>query len=124
MKFLGANWRTTASAIGAGIFSLLTVLAALPLELGEIATIIPPEWKAKVVVASAAATLILRIINGAVQKDRNVTGGTTQQTVSGAVAEPGTQALVDETVIASINSGEPVTSEQRNAVRLTQRNPL
>lgn len=124
MKFLGANWRTTASAIGAGITSLLTILAALPLELGEVATIIPAEWKAKVVVAGAAATLILRIVNGMVQKDRSVTGGTTQQTVSGAVAEAGTQSLVDETIKATINSGEPVTSEQRNAVRLTQRNPL
>lgn len=116
MKLIGANWKTTVSATGAGLFSLLTILAALPYELGEIATIIPPAWKAKVAMISAAATLILRIINGLVQKDRNVTGGTTQQTASGGVAEAGTQTLVDQTVIASIQSGESVTPEQKAAV--------
>ena len=42
--------------------SLLTALAAAPYTLGEVATIIPPKWKEKVFVASAIATVILRII--------------------------------------------------------------
>jgi hypothetical protein len=51
--------------------SLLTALAAAPYTLGEVATIIPPAWKEKVFVASAIATVILRIIrdNVAVVKD-------------------------------------------------------
>lgn len=117
MKLIGANWRTSISAIGAAIFSLLTIIAALPYELGSVATIIPPEWKAKLAIVAAIAATILKVINGLVQKDKQVTGGTTMQTVNGTVADPGTRTLVDETVKATIQSGEPVTPEQRNAVR-------
>lgn len=56
---------------GAIVMSLLTALAAAPYTLGEVATIIPPAWKAKIFVVSAIATVILRIIrdNVAVVKD-------------------------------------------------------
>jgi hypothetical protein len=47
---------------GSIIMSLLTALAAAPYSLGEVATIIPPEWKQRVFVAGAIATLLLRII--------------------------------------------------------------
>lgn len=47
---------------GSIAMSLLTALAAAPYTLGEVATIIPPAWKAKIFVASAIATVILRII--------------------------------------------------------------
>jgi hypothetical protein len=47
---------------GSIIMSLLTALAAAPYTLGEVATIIPPEWKERVFVAGAIATVILRII--------------------------------------------------------------
>lgn len=47
---------------GSIVMSLLTALAAAPYTLGEVATIIPSEWKAKVFVASAIATMILRVI--------------------------------------------------------------
>ena len=47
---------------GAIVMSLLTALAAAPYTLGEVATIIPPHWKAKIFVVSAIATVILRII--------------------------------------------------------------
>lgn len=50
-------------------------------------------------------------------KDKNVTGGIKQQTTSGATAEPGTQSLVDQTVIATIKSGEAVTPEQKKAAQ-------
>jgi len=47
---------------GSIVMSLLTALAAAPYTLGEVATIIPPHWKERVFVASAIATVILRII--------------------------------------------------------------
>lgn len=55
------NWK----AVGASITSMLTMLAALPYSLGEIATIIPPNWKSKIVVAGVVATLALRFWNAA-----------------------------------------------------------
>jgi hypothetical protein len=51
--------------IAAAITSCLTMLAALPYELGEAATIIPPAWKARLVVVGLIATLILRAISSA-----------------------------------------------------------
>lgn len=47
---------------GSIIMSLLTALAAAPYSLGEVATIIPPEWKERVFVAGAIATVLLRVI--------------------------------------------------------------
>lgn len=52
------------SKLGVAVFSFLTFLAALPYELGEVATIIPPEWKARLAVTSAIAALLLRVLNG------------------------------------------------------------
>jgi hypothetical protein len=56
---------------GSIIMSLLTALAAAPYSLGEVATIIPPEWKERVFVAGAIATMLLRVIrdNGSVVKE-------------------------------------------------------
>ena len=42
--------------------SALTALSGAPYALGDVATIIPPTWKAKLFVVSAIATMILRII--------------------------------------------------------------
>jgi hypothetical protein len=63
------NWKTTFSGIAGTLTSALTVIAALPYQLGDLATLVPPEWKARVVVLGLAATTILRIINSIVQKD-------------------------------------------------------
>jgi hypothetical protein len=71
----GANWRTTVTGIGTAVFSALTVLAALPYTLGEVATVIPSEWKEKVVVISATAAFILKVWNAMASKDARV-GGT------------------------------------------------
>lgn len=54
---------------GAIVMSLLTALAAAPYTLGEVATIIPPDWKAKIFVVSAIATVILRIIRDNMQSN-------------------------------------------------------
>jgi hypothetical protein len=113
---LPANFRTTLTGIGAAVFSLLTILAALPYETGALANIFPIEWKPKIFAASAIAAVILKIWNSVVMKDKAVTGGKVQQTLTGAVADPGTQTLVDETVKASIASGEHVSEEDRRAV--------
>lgn len=63
---------------GSIIMSLLTALAAAPYTLGEVATIIPPHWKAKVFVVGAIATLILRVIrdNQSVVKESLTTADT------------------------------------------------
>ena len=50
------------SRIGAAITSALTTLAALPYQLGDVATIIPVEWKNRVVIAGLISTVILRTI--------------------------------------------------------------
>ena len=63
------NWKTTLSGIGAALTSALTVIAALPYQLGDVATLIAPEWKAKVAVAGLVATTILRVMNSIAQKD-------------------------------------------------------
>jgi hypothetical protein len=57
-----SNWKTTWSGIASAITSALTLIALAPTELGDVATIIPPEWKARVVAAGLIATFILRVI--------------------------------------------------------------
>ena len=55
--------------VAAAFTSFLTVLAALPYELGELATVFPPSWKAPIALTGAIATLILRAVgNGAPKK--------------------------------------------------------
>jgi hypothetical protein len=63
------EWKTTLSGIGAALTSTLTVIAALPYQLGDLATIIPPEYKSRVVIAGLIATTILRVMNSIAQKD-------------------------------------------------------
>lgn len=120
---LGANWKTSVSGIGSAIFALLTAVAALPYTLGDVATIIPPEYKAKVFTISAIATVALRFWNSVQQKDKSVTGGTVQQTTNFTPVEAGKQTLVDETVKATVASGETVTPEQAEAVFKQQPKP-
>jgi hypothetical protein len=91
-KIFGANWKTSVSGIGSAIFGLLTMLAALPYDLGNVATIISPEWKGKIVTVGIIATLALRVWNSLQQKDKNTTGGTVQQTADGSVASRASQA--------------------------------
>ncbi len=94
-KLLGANWKTTVSGIGSAIFGLLTMLAALPYDLGNIATLIPPEWKSKLVTVGVIATLALRVWNSMQQKDKNVTGGTVPQTADGSVAVAPSSSVIE-----------------------------
>lgn len=54
---------TTWTGIGSAVFMALTVLSSLAYQLGDIAEIIPPEWKAKIVLVSLTAATILKIWN-------------------------------------------------------------
>ena len=67
------NWKTTLSGTLAAIVATLTVLAALPYSLGEIAEIFPDEWKPKIVTVGLLATLVLRIINAIQTQDAGKT---------------------------------------------------
>jgi hypothetical protein len=106
-----ANWRTLISGIGSGVFAVLSMLAVAPQELGEVANIIPYQYKAKFFFACTFAAFILRCWNSYAQKDKQVTGGSVQQTIGGAKADAGTQTLVDATVAATKESGEPLPDE-------------
>ena len=54
------NWKT----VSAGITALLVGLSAAPYELGDVATIIPPEWKARLFTLSIISTFLLRVWKG------------------------------------------------------------
>lgn len=49
--------------VASAVTSLLTLLAALPYTLGDIAVIIPSEWKPHVVAIGAISTTLLRVIS-------------------------------------------------------------
>lgn len=118
MKIFGANWQTSVSGIGGYFLAFVTWLSTISYDQGFIATVIPFAYKGYVTWIAAFCSLALLAWNAIQQKSKNVTGGTIQQTTGGAVADEGTQALVDQTVIASIKSGDTtVTPEQRQAVR-------
>lgn len=51
--------------IAAAITSALTILAALPYELENLGSIIPPAWKEKIVLCGLLATVALRVIGNA-----------------------------------------------------------
>lgn len=96
-KLFGANWKTTASMIGATFMAGVTWLAGLSYDQGAIATIIPVQYKPLVMKLAGIATVILFAYNGIRQKDKAVTGGWKQQDLSGAPVKPGEQNLVDLT---------------------------
>jgi hypothetical protein len=101
---MGANWQTTLSGIGGAIFECLTLLSGASYALGDVALVIPAPVKAKIFGASLTAQIILKIWNAFVQKSKNVTGGNTQQTMTGDLTKPGDQTLVDVTKASSPES--------------------
>jgi hypothetical protein len=100
-KIFGANWKTTASMIGGTLMAALTWLSTLSYDQGQLALIIPVEWKPWVAKIAGVSTFILFAYNGIRQKDKAVTGGWKQQDLSGAAVEPGNQNLVDLTKAAT-----------------------
>lgn len=63
------NRTTTWTGVGFAVFGVLTALAALPYQLGELATIIPPKWKETVTAVGLGAALILKIWNSVASAD-------------------------------------------------------
>lgn len=62
--------KTTWTGALAGLTATLTLLAALPYDLGQIAEIIPSQWKPYVTGVGIIATLGLRILNAFQQQDQ------------------------------------------------------
>lgn len=89
LSSLRANWRTSLSGIGAALFAALTAVAALPYQLGDVATILPPEWKPVIFKWSLIATVVLKILNSAMMKDAAVAGNGTVNDPN-RVADPAT----------------------------------
>jgi hypothetical protein len=85
-KIAGANWRTTLTGAGTAIMAGLTMVAALPNSLGDMAEIIPPAYKPDVIKVSLGAAVLLHIGNSLFQKDKSVTGGSIAQDVLGNVS--------------------------------------
>ncbi len=83
-KLFSINWRTTLSGGLGALTGLLAMLAAAPYQLGEVALIIPAEWKAKLFLWSAIATALLKMINSALTKDRAVSGTPSEGFMVGA----------------------------------------
>lgn len=105
----GANWKTT-------VFGLLTVITGAIAAKHSIVSFLPDGIEGYV---TGFCDFIVYVFGGAfafVAKDKHVTGGLVQQTANGNVAAPGTQNLVDETIRSTIESGERVTPEQKQAV--------
>jgi hypothetical protein len=115
---MGANWKTTLGGLGGELLNILTILSVAPYTLPTTITdVIPAQWKATFLSVCLTSKAVVGVWTWWNTKSKNVTGGTTQQTAGGNVADPGTQTLVDETVKATIKSNEPVTPEQRAAVQ-------
>jgi hypothetical protein len=108
-RIFGANWRTS-------LYGLATLVSGAIAAKPDMVNFLPDSVRGYIV---GIAGFIAFVSGGAFvinAKDRQVTGGAVQQTVSGATADAGTQTLVDETVKATIKSGEPVSPEQHQAV--------
>jgi hypothetical protein len=63
------NWKTTVTGILGALTACLTAPAALPAQLGEISTLIPEQYKAKIVAAGMVATVALRVIKSLSTQD-------------------------------------------------------
>lgn len=111
MNLIGANYRTTLSNFVALIFTSATAIAAAPSELDVLPQSLYP-YRLRIIAACGFIAFISRLLNGSFQKDKTVTGGSTMQTLSGNVAEPGSQTMVDATLLASKASGESLTPAQ------------
>jgi hypothetical protein len=66
-----SNWKTTLSGVGAAFVAMLAAFAALPYQLGDVATLIAPEWKARISVAGFIAAFVLRVIQSITAADAN-----------------------------------------------------
>lgn len=111
-RIFGANWKTTfTGGLQSVFFAVVTGTLAFPSDWHD------PKQVALFVCVFLATFFGVKFAQTA--KDKEVTGGVVQQTASGAVADRGTQTLVDETLRATHQSGEKLTDEQKEAIRPT-----
>lgn len=109
-RIFGANWQTT---IWGGIFAVATAVSVQPVLIEPLPDAIEGYVKMFCFIVVAASGVKFAVE----AKSKNVTGGTTQQTANGNVAAAGTASRsMDQTVMASIKSGESVTPEQRESI--------
>lgn len=103
-KLFGANWWTT---LWGSITAIAGVISAKP----DLVAFLPDRYETTVSGIAALITAVSGIIFAHGVKSKEVTGGTIQQTASGAPAQKGTQDLVDLTVKATEESGEEVPQD-------------
>lgn len=91
-----ANYRTTFTGIGAAIIGFLSLLAMAPSELGDVSLYIPTDLKAKIFIYGAVASMILKALNSAYQKDSAVSGNgsATRPFITPPTAPPSTVPLM------------------------------
>lgn len=94
---LPANWATTFTAIGTALMAALSFLASISYDQGPISVIIPIEYKPTVTLVAGSAALVLWVINGIMQKSKNVTGGSVMQDLNGKVVPEHKATLVQTT---------------------------
>lgn len=70
----GPNWKVAATGIGEAAMTFLTFLAGASYQLGDVALLIPPHWKAGLFFVSAVAAFLLRAIHATQLKSKNVSG--------------------------------------------------
>ena len=104
-KVLGANYKTTVSAIGTAIFATITFFAQLSYDQGPIALVVPVKYKRTVTLIAGLCTLALWIWNGIAQKSKEVTGGSVMQTMAGNIVPPESKPpLVETTKSVSVTT--------------------
>jgi len=69
VKIFGPNWKTTVTAIGTAIASLMTILAALPQDSGL--QMLPEPYRTYIIKAGILSAFVLKILNGMCSKDAN-----------------------------------------------------
>lgn len=80
--------------------ALLAALAAAPAELGDISTVFPPNWKAKIFAIGVFSAWLLKTINAALQKDKSVSGNGTLTAPSKVDNGDGTSRTLPVSIIA------------------------
>lgn len=107
LNFIGANWKTS-------VFGAITMAALFIVGNPDLISGVIGDTNISKRIFSVAA-LISGFVAFSQAKDKNVTGGMIQQTKSGAVADAGTQTMVDQTVIASVKSGDTTVTPEEKA---------
>lgn len=87
-----ANLKTTLTGIGSAVFSILTVMALVPAQIGDLSTILPEKYKGWIIIVGSVGAFGLRIWHSVAVKDAQVTGGTIIQDSQGKVAAETNQA--------------------------------